>query len=127
MQRLAIFSLATLILSGCSLFGGGEAKAPNEASKSKTKTMTGSKVCISDLAGVRYSLEDELERQKLTPAADCMFADIRMQERGSSAAWVLRYQRVGDAKWRECKSSEQARGAFARECIGQMIADLGGT
>jgi hypothetical protein len=50
-----------------------------------------------------------------------------MEETGEPSAWVLRYQRIGDSAWSECKSDESARSAFAIECIGQMVSDLGGS
>ena len=123
MHRL-FFSLVTMALvSGCSVFSGSSKTANDGATK--IADISGSKVCISDLVGVRYSLEDELERQKLTPEADCMFADIQVQEKGSPSSWVLRYQRVGDATWQECRSEASQRGDFARQCIEQMRTDLG--
>jgi hypothetical protein len=123
-MRSLFFSVLSLaLLSGCSLFSGGSKTANDQATK--IADISGSKVCISDLVGVRYSLEDELERQKLEPEADCMFADIQVQEQGAPSSWVLRYQRVGDGKWQECRSEASQRGEFARQCIRQMRDDLG--
>jgi hypothetical protein len=56
-----------------------------------------------------------------------MTADVQLEEKGGPSDWTMRYQRVGDADWKECKSSQEAREAFADECISQMISDLGGT
>ncbi len=115
---------ASLLLVACG--GAGEdAKSAADADQGAA-LQGGTSVCISDLAGVRYALEDALERQDLSPADSCMGAQVQLSEHGKAKSWVMKYRRVGDPKWTECKSSEDSRRAFASECIGAMKGDLGG-
>ena len=76
---------------------------------------------------MRYPLVDELERQELAVEGSCMVADVQLEEQGEESAWVMRYQRIGDADWKECKSNVVDREAFAQKCIDQMKTDLGST
>jgi hypothetical protein len=117
---LAVGSLGLVACAGTT----GDAKSPADAEK--TALNSGTKVCISDLVGVRYTLEDVLRQQNLEPTGSCTSAKVRLQEAGTPKSWIMRYQRIGDAKWKECKSSEQERSAFAEQCVGQMKTDLGG-
>ena len=119
--------LGILSTTGCALIGsGGDAKDAAAASENVTLG-DGTKVCISEVAGVRFALEDALREQELTPEMSCVSADVQLQESGEPRAWVMRYQKIGDADWRRCESTEEARDNFAQACIGQMIADLGGS
>ncbi len=122
-----ILAAAALVVgmatAACTTTTEGDAKSPADAGAA---VQAGTKVCISDLAGVRYALEDALREQKLEPARSCTSAKIRMQEQGAPRAWILRYQHVGDRDWKECRSAESERHAFAEQCIGQMLTDLGG-
>jgi hypothetical protein len=126
---LRIFAAAAIVAAlgaaGCTstTVEGADAKSAADAAGA---LQAGTKVCISDLAGVRYALEDALREQKLEPARSCTTAKIRLQESGARGAWIMRYQRVGDRDWKECRSAESERHAFAEQCIGQMMSDLGG-
>jgi hypothetical protein len=126
---LTILGTTILGTTSCALLGGGEdAKSANDAAAAaKVALQTGTKVCISEVAGVRFALEDALRAYDLTPEYSCVIADVRMRESGEPRAWVMRYQKIGDADWKQCQSSEEARDVFADNCIGKMIADLGGS
>ncbi len=125
MRSLMILA-TTFAMAGCAIFGAKEATSPADSEGKNTATLdAGSAVCISELVGVRYPLVDELERQELSVEGSCMVADVRLREQGEPSAWVMQYQRIGDADWQECTSNRVEREAFAEKCIGQMIADLG--
>ena len=115
--------LAAIALVGCAKQNkvNTAADPANQASVD-----AGTTVCISELAGVRYTLEDVLVANELAPESTCMVADIELEETGEPTAWVMRYQRVGETDWKECTSSAASRNEFAHECIGQMMSDLGG-
>jgi len=123
----SLIALATaLCMTGCALFGDKEAESPADVEQPVvTPLAAGSAVCISELAGVRYPLVDELERQELAVEGSCMVADVQLEELGEPTAWVMRYQRIGDASWKECTSNHAEREAFAQKCIDQMKMDLG--
>jgi hypothetical protein len=125
MRSLMILA-TTFTMAGCALFGAKDADSPADVDEQVTAPLqSGSAVCISELVGVRYPIEDELEKQALAVEGSCMVADVQLQEQGEPSAWVMRYQRIGDADWKECKSNHAERGVFAAKCIGQMINDLG--
>jgi hypothetical protein len=108
--------------------GDGDGDAAGQSSAKSGGTLeAGTTVCINELVGVRYQLEEALEAAELAPEDSCMTADVQMEEKGGPNDWTMRYQRVGDADWKECKSSQEARDAFANECISQMVSDLGGS
>ena len=125
MRSLIVLAIA-LSMTGCGAFGAQRADTPADVvAPPVTPLAAGSAVCISELAGVRYPLVDELERQQLAVEGSCMVADVQLEERGEPSAWVMRYQRIGDADWKECKSNVAEREAFAQECIDKMKTDLG--
>jgi hypothetical protein len=85
----------------------------------------GTTVCISAVLGMRYPVEEALEAHQLEPVAQCMFAEVRLEEGGEPGAYFMRYQRVGDTDWKRCESTQQDRVPFVQECTLQMIDDLG--
>ncbi len=121
---MVLAAVVGLGLAACAEAGTDE--GAKSADSAKAALGAGTKVCISDLVGVRYALEDALRQQNLEPTGSCTSAKVRLQEAGAPKAWILRYQRLGDSKWKECKSAEPERSAFAEQCIGQMLTDLGG-
>lgn len=124
MKRAIIVAVLALGSVGCTAASGGSAKSAVDADSSGLNA--GTKICISELAGVRYTLEDVLRAQHLEPARSCTVAKIRLEESGAPRAWIMRYQHIGDGKWKECKSNAAERSAFAEQCVGQMLTDLGG-
>jgi hypothetical protein len=126
--------VAISLLAACSANKKG-AESPDDAEEAEEGATKGAKgslsagtsVCLAELAGVRYTFEDMLREQELEPAASCMTADVQVEEKGEAKAWTLRYQRVGDSDWKECKSDQETRMDFAADCIDQMRADLGGS
>ena len=126
MKAATVFGAIMAIGLAACAEAGTTADAKTAADAAKGALHAGTKVCISDLVGVRYALEDALRQQDLEPTSSCTAAKVRLQESGAPNAWILRYQRLGDSKWKECKSSERDRGVFAEQCIGQMRSDLGG-
>ncbi len=123
-MKLAAILGATVLMAGCAA-GAKDAKTADDVKEAAS--LDGQKVCIAELVGVRYELEDELVEQQLAPEQSCMFADIQLEETGEASAWVMRYQRVGDEEWQECKSSASDRAVFAEKCIGEMISTLSGS
>ena len=122
-MKAAMILLAAVAVVGCGKQNQADTAADAEAQASLNAATT---VCISELAGVRHTLEDLLVAKELVPDNTCLVADIQLEETGEPSAWLMRYQRAGDADWMECKSSVVSRNEFARECIGQMMSDLGG-
>ncbi len=127
-MRSLIVLVTVLSLPGCAIFGASGADTPADVEQTAvTPLAAGSAVCIRELVGVRYPLVDELERQQLAVEGSCMVADVQLEEQGEPTAWVMRYQRIGDADWKECTSNLAEREAFAQKCIDQMRHDLGET
>jgi hypothetical protein len=122
-----LFLASILCTAACASTSPKLVSPAAEASAPHGSLEAGTAVCIAEIVGVRYALEDILAGADLEPADSCMSADVRLEETGEPSAWVMRYQRVGDAKWLECKSDLQEREQFARECVGQMRSDLGGS
>ncbi len=116
--------LSSLVAGACASSG---VTSKGAADVDKAGLNSGTTVCISELVGVRFALEDILKERDLAPEASCMFADVQLKESGTARAWVMSYQRVGDSDWKQCKSSEKSREAFAEECVGQMVSALGGS
>ena len=81
----------------------------------------GTAVCLSEIAGVRYVIEDVLTELSLELADDCIGAEVELEEVGDAGAWELKYRAVGE-KWQSCKSQEQERAGFLRECLGSLGA-----
>jgi len=125
MKRLFIL-VAVFAAAACAKTGNNAATTADAADVA-AKLQSGTTVCLSEVAGVRYQLEDKLREQDLTPDNSCTAADVQLEEQGEPTAWVMRYQRAGDADWKECKSDKSDREVFAETCIAQMIADLGGS
>ena len=126
MRRLMVIA-ATVVIAACGA-KDNSANNPDDVEGGASGSLeAGTTVCINELVGVRYTLEDALRERELEPEASCMMADIQLEESGDASAWQMRYQRVGDEKWKECKSEAQERAVFAEECINQMIEDLGGS
>ena len=125
MKRLIPLAALALV-SACAASSGKDAQSADDVA-TKASLEAGTTVCLASLVGVRYELEDVLREQELEPEHACMMADVQLEEQGEPSAWVMRYQRVGDSDWLECKSGEDDRAAFAEQCISQMIADLGGS
>ncbi len=126
MKRLITLAV-TLSLAACAAPGNKNADSPDDVAKRGGSLEAGTTVCLAGLVGVRYAMEDVLREQELEPEHSCMMADVQLEEQGEPSAWVMRYQRVGDGEWLECKSGAEEREAFAQECVSQMIADLGGS
>jgi hypothetical protein len=121
-MRNLLIAISLLTTAACAPKQGPLTPATDLAQSS---LKPGTTVCISEIAGVRYALEDELVAWDLAPESSCMAADIQLEESGEPKAWSMRYQRIGDAKWLECKSAKDSREAFAEECISRMMTDLG--
>lgn len=121
--------LGALLLVACGGAAGVEVESADavEGARRGGNLEAGTSVCISDLVGVRYALEDALEQHELAPSASCMGADVQLSEAGQGGAWIMKYRRVGETKWQECRSEQDSRREFAAECIGAMKGDLGGS
>ncbi len=104
---------------------GGDAAEGGGATATGTKVEEGSSVCVSDLLGVRYAIEDVLKEAGLKPTGDCMFADFEVSEQGEPGEFELKYRAIGD-KWQTCKSAAEDRIAFVRECMDAIITSGGG-
>jgi hypothetical protein len=89
------------------------------------KLTAGATVCINEVAGIRYVVEDMLRARSLELADDCMGADLRVQEKGKEGAWVFRYQVPGDKDWRACESQQKERSAFLEDCGDELVGALG--
>ena len=129
MQQVSIRFFTMVVAMGaigaCTSTSTVSSKSAQDASL-QSALEKGTKVCISEVAGVRYDLEEAMRERDLTPEYSCVSADVQVEERGEPRAWVMRYQRIGDAKWRECRSSQEERFDFADRCLGEMISKLGG-
>ena len=127
MNRLIVLA-AALAFTACAPKADKKAATADDVQAAAAGHLkAGTTVCINELVGVRYTLEDALRDRELEPEGACMMADIQLEESGEPSSWVMRYQFVGDSKWAECKSGHQERVDFAEECINKMISDLGGT
>ena len=126
MKRLITLAV-TLSLAACVAPGNKNADSADDVALHEGSLEAGTTVCLAGLVGVRWAMEDVLREQELEPEHSCMMADVQLEEQDEPSAWVMRYQRVGDGDWLECKSGVQEREAFAQECVTQMISDLGGT
>jgi hypothetical protein len=82
-------------------------------------------VCLGDVIGMRYPVEDALRSHELEPVARCMFADVRIRETGAPGAYTLGYQRIGETDWKSCESSQQDRAAFLDECVERIVEEFG--
>jgi hypothetical protein len=89
------------------------------------KVEEGSSVCVSNLLGVRYAIEDVLEEVGLKVTGDCMFADVEIAEQGEPGAFELKYRALGE-EWQSCKSTAQDRIAFVKECTDAIVTTSGG-
>jgi hypothetical protein len=110
---------------------GDDADSPGSSSssgesKAAGELAAGTSVCVSELVGVRYHLEDALTEHGLEPVADCMFADVQLEEGGEAGAYFLRFQRTGESEWKRCDSTEEDRIAFLRQCTAEISASTGG-
>src|SRR5690606_16653407 len=85
----------------------------------------GTAVCLQEVAGQRYAVEDVLKEHDLEPVDSCIRADVLVQEEGEAGAFTLRYQMMGDADWKECSSSAEDRVTFRDECAGELVTELG--
>lgn len=126
MRSKVALGIVLLSMAGACASSGVTSKDAADAEQAAGLN-SGTTVCISELVGVRFALEDMLKERDLAPERSCMFADVQMKETGEARAWVMSYQRVGDSDWKHCKSSERSREAFAEECIGKMVSELGGS
>ena len=128
MKRALIVS-GLLLLTACATGKKDKADSADDVADTGPKSTleAGTTVCIAELVGVRYAVEDELAAQELAPEDSCMSADVQIEEKGEPSDWTMRYQRIGDAKWQECKSDVSVREDFVASCISQMRADLGGS
>lgn len=85
----------------------------------------GTAVCLQEVAGQRYAIEDALKEHELEPVDSCIRADVLIKEEGAAGAFTLRYQMMGDAEWKECSSSADDRLDFLDECASQLVTELG--
>ncbi len=95
------------------------------ATAAGAKVEEGSTVCVSNLLGVRYAIEDVLEEQGLKVTGDCMFADVELAEHGEAGNFELKYRALG-GEWQSCKSTANDRVAFVKECTDAIIGTKGG-
>lgn len=84
----------------------------------------GTAVCLQAVAGQRYPIEEALAEASLEVVDSCIRADALIKEEGQAGAFVLRYQLMGDAEWKECTSSAEARLDFLDECTSKLVTDL---
>lgn len=108
--------------------GDGDGKGNGSkggATASGKKVEEGSSVCVSELLGVRYAIEDVLEEFNLNVTGDCMFADVEIAEHGEPGAYEMKYRAVGE-QWQSCKSKASDRVAFIKECADAIITSSGG-
>ncbi len=90
-----------------------------------TKVEEGSSVCVSNLLGVRYAIEDVLEEMGLKVTGDCMFADVEIAEHGEPGSFEMKYRAVGE-EWQSCKSKKNDRVEFVRECTDAIVTTSAG-
>lgn len=90
------------------------------------KVEEGSSVCVSDLLGVRYAIEDVLEAAGLKVTGDCMFADVEIAEHGEPGGFEMKYRAIGE-EWQTCSSKASSRTAFIKECTDAIISTGGGS
>ena len=108
---------------------GDDADSPGSSSSSgeaAAELEAGTSVCVSALVGVRYHLEDALSEHGLEPVADCMFADVQIEEGGEAGAYFLRFQRTGESDWKRCDSAEEDRIAFLTQCTAEISVGADG-
>ena len=133
MDIRAIVAVLAITATGC---GGAKAGGAEDASDidegaagqstAARQLKEGASVCLQKLAGVRYTLEDVLKENDLEPTADCMFADVQIEESGEAGKYVMRYKLVAENDWKTCESTAEERVAFARECTSMMVTEIGG-
>lgn len=108
---------------------GGDAQGDGEkgstAEATGTKVEEGSSVCVSNLLGVRYAIEDVLSEMGLKVTGDCMFADVEIAEHGEPGAFEMKYRTVG-GEWQSCKSKATERQDFVRECTDAIVTTSSG-
>jgi hypothetical protein len=97
------------------------ADKPLGGTKSAMTISEGSAVCVDQMIGQRYVVEDALSAAGLEPVDDCMSADVVLQESGDAGAYVLRYQMVGDAEWSTCESAREDQTSFLESCMSEML------
>jgi hypothetical protein len=102
---------------------GAEPRAGEDA-RDDVQLQSGTPVCFGDVLPMRYVLEDALRARDVAPVDSCTTAEIRIEERGDSGKYVLRYQRIGDDDWRECESTSQDRATFLEVCTEQLVAEM---
>ena len=129
MKRALIILSSVALLVGCAKAKQDHAASADDVADSGPKgtLKAGTTVCIAEVVGVRYAIEDALTDNELAPEDSCMTADVQIEETGEQNAWTMRYQRIGDAKWLECKSDVPVREDFVAQCVSQMRSDLGGS
>lgn len=103
--------------------GDGEKGSSAEATGAKVEE--GSSVCVSNLLGVRYAIEDVLEQMGLKVTGDCMFADVEIAEHGEPGAFEMKYRTIG-GEWQSCKSKADDRQQFVRECTDAIVTSSKG-
>lgn len=135
-DRITVGAVLIATFAAC---GGSSGSEPNTADDAEAgdpdksadanlgpRTLAeGTAVCLQEVSGQRYPIEDALKAQDLEPVDACIRADVLIQEEGQAGAFVLRYQMVGDAEWKECTSSVEDRLVFLDECTSQLVTELG--
>ena len=135
MWRRLVISLVLVALVGCGAKASstpadtaddadGEPAADGAAPEGAVEELAaGASVCVEVLVGVRYPVEDALEEHGFEAAADCMFADAKLEEGGEAGAYFMRFQRVGESEWQRCDSTAENRNDFIAECVAQLAGD----
>jgi hypothetical protein len=131
--HITVGAVVIVTLTAC----GGGGSEPNTAddvdaapgksggSRGARTLAEGTAVCLQEVAGQRYAVEDVLREHSLEPVESCIRADVLVKEEGQAGAFTLRYQMMGDAEWKECTSSEEDRLAFLDDCAARLVTELG--
>lgn len=131
--RAIVGAVILIIATGCGGAKSGGASSADDADKpaggdgnqSAQQLSAGAAVCVENVVGIRYEIEDVLEELDLKPVRDCYDADFQIAEEGGPGDFVMRYRKVGESDWQSCKSSSQDRTEFNRECLGAALGSLG--
>jgi len=133
--RAIVGAVILIIATGCGGAKSGGAGSADDADSpadgdqlpaAANQLEAGAAVCVENVVGIRYEIEDLLEERELKPVRDCMDADFQIAEEGQPGAFVMRYRKVGESDWQSCKSSSQDRAEFDQECLDAALGNLGG-
>src|SRR5690606_21767703 len=133
--RITVGAVLIVTLAACGS-GGAEPNTADDAEAADSgksgdgglgpRTLAeGTAVCLQEVAGQRYVVEDVLKEHDLEPVDSCIRAVVLVQRDGVAGAFTIRYPMMGDADFMKCSLTDDDRLTFREDCAGQLGPELG--